>query len=251
VEELATLFAGSADAADQRLSATAAACSSSDGAADPLQTLRALHYAIFAADAALRSALHGGSGSASNGAAAGGSPETSNGGALTAPETDARDPRELMLISHLEVLLTDAAAHVVAEVDRAREVGLLDGGTVAAAITLVGEEALWLGLCSQVQQMRRLRMFDTLQNELDADNGPDKRITRNNMDLLCILLANHSMLHVNMAHASRDGWFMTTGLEQPAQAVHQEVRKEGQKGSRQQSSGSFSVGIMRPTAAAT
>ena len=153
VEELATLFAGSVDAADERLSATAAACSGGDGAADPLQTLRALHFAIFATDAALRAALHSSTGSGSGGAAASRSSEVSNGSATAAPVAEAR---ELQLIAHLQVLLTDAAAHVVAEIDRARNVGLLDGGTVAAAVALIGEEALWLGLCSQVRRLRRL-----------------------------------------------------------------------------------------------
>jgi len=153
VEQLAMLYAGSPDTADDRLDATAAACTGGDGSADPLQTLRALRYAIFAVDAALREALHSsadsasgsGSNAAENGAGA------SNGAAPAAPEADPRHTRALQLAAHLEVLLTDAAGHVVAEVDRATDVGLLDGGTISVAIALIGEEALWLGMCCQVR----------------------------------------------------------------------------------------------------
>ena len=159
VEELATLFAGSPDTADDRLEATAAACTGGDCTADPLQTLRALRYAIFAVDAALREALHNsadsssGSGSGSNTAENGASPST--GADPAAPEADPRHSRGLRLMAHLEVLLTDAAGHVVAEVDRARDVGLLDGGAISVAIALIGEEALWLGMCCQVRSCTR------------------------------------------------------------------------------------------------
>ena len=153
VEELATLFAGSPDTADDRLDATAAACTGGDCMADPLQTLRALRYAIFAVDAAMRDVIYssndGVSGSGGNAADDGAG--VSNGAAPAVPEANSRHARGLRLVAHLEVLLTDAAGHVVAEVDRAKDVGLLDGGTISVAIALIGEEALWLGMCCQVR----------------------------------------------------------------------------------------------------
>ena len=153
VEQLATLFAGSPDTADDRLDATASACTGGDCMADPLQTLRALRFAIFAVDAALREALHSSADSASSsgGSAAESGAGSSNGAGPAAPVADTRHTRGLQLVAHLEVLLTDAAGHVVAEVDRARDVGLLDGGTISVAIALIGEEALWLGMCCQVR----------------------------------------------------------------------------------------------------
>ena len=151
MEELATLFAGSSDAAEERLSATAAACTSGDCAADPLQTVRALHYAIFAIDAVLREALNSTDSSGSGSGAADNGANTTKEVDAAGPQANQKQTRIQQLAAHLEVLLTDAAGHVVAEVARAKDVGLVDGGTVSVAVALIGEEALWLGMCCQVR----------------------------------------------------------------------------------------------------